>query len=62
MTGNARNPKRVIADIVQISLTDALHGIKTTMVPTNVVLKANIRDRTGMIVHPTAAKQSRDGR
>ena len=28
----------------------------------NVVLMANVRDGMGVIVHPTAAKQSRDGR
>ena len=62
VTGNARNPKRVITDMVQIGLMDTLHGAKTTMVPTNAVLMANARDHTGMIVHPTAVKQSRDGR
>ena len=61
-TGNMRNPKRAITDMVQIGLMDALHGTKTTMVPTNTMLMANARDRMGMIVHPTAAKQSRDGR
>ena len=62
VTGNMRNPKRAITDMVQISLADALHGTKTMMVPMNAVLMANARDRMGMIVHLTATEQSRDGR
>ena len=30
-TGNMRNPKRAITDMVQISLADALNDAKTTM-------------------------------
>ena len=61
-TGNMRNPKRAITNIVQIGLMDALHGTKTTTVPRNAVLMANARDHMGVIVHLTATKQSRDGR
>ena len=62
VTGNVRNPKRAITNMVQISLVDALHSAKTTMVPTNVVVMANARDCMGMIIYPTATKQSRDRR
>ena len=58
--GNMRNPKRAITNTVQIGLTDALHGAKTTMVHTSAVLMANTKDHMGVIVHPTATKQSRD--
>ena len=58
VTGNVRNPKRAITDMVQIGLTDALHDAKTTMA--SVALMANANDLLGMIVHLTAAKQSRD--
>ena len=58
MTGNVRNPKRAITDMVQISLVDALHDAKTTTV--SAALMANARDCVGMIVHLTATKQSRD--
>ena len=60
--GNVRNPKRVITDIVLIGLVDALHGAKTTMAHTSMVLMANVRDRMRMIAHQTAAKQSRDAK
>ena len=48
MTGNVRNPKRVITDMVQIGLMDALHGAKTMTVPMNAVLMANMRDRRAL--------------
>ena len=57
-TGNMIGPNRVITDMVQISLADALHDAKTTMVSAAVM--ASVRDRTGMRVHSTATKQSRD--
>ena len=44
--------------MVQIGLTDALPDAKTTTA--SVAVMANVRDRAGMIVHLTAAKQSRD--
>ena len=51
-------PKRAITDMVQIGLMDALHDAKTTMASAAVM--ASARDRAGMRVHPTAAKQTRD--
>ena len=57
-TGIVIGPKRVITDMVQIGLVDALHNAKTTMVSTAVM--ASTRDHAGMRVHSTAAKQSRD--
>ena len=58
--GNVRNSKRVITDIVQISLADTLHGTKTMTVHMSVVLMANARDCMHVIAHLTATKQSRD--
>ena len=58
VTGNMIDPKRAITDMVQISLTDALHDTKTMMASAAVM--ASTRDRKGMRVHLTAAKQSRD--
>ena len=57
-TGNVIDPKRAITNMVQIGLTDALHDAKTTMA--NAAVMASMRDCTGMRVHSTAAKQSRD--
>ena len=62
MTGNMRNPKRTITDMALTSLTDAPHFAKTMMVFMNEVLMASVGYHMGMIVHLTAAKQSRDGR
>ena len=55
VTGSVRNLKRAITDMVQIGLTG--DGKTTTVSP---ALMANARDHVGMIVHPTATKQSKD--
>ena len=60
--GNVRNPKRVITDIVQISLADALQGTKTMTAHMSVVLMANARDHMCVIAHLTATEQSRDAK
>ena len=58
VTGNMINPKRVITDMLQIGLMDALHDARTMMMSTAVIV--NTSDHAGMIVHPTATNQSRD--
>ena len=58
MTGNMRDPKRAITDMVQIGLADALPDARTMMA--SAALMANVRDHVGMRVHPTTEKQSRD--
>ena len=58
MTGNVRNLKRAMADMVQIGLTDALPDTRTMTV--SMALMANVRDCVGMRVHLRATKQSRD--
>ena len=58
VTGNVTDPKRAITDMVQISLTDALHDAKTMMASAS--LMANMRDHAGVIVQWTATKRSRD--
>ena len=62
MKGNMRSPKRAITDMVLIGLAEALHGTKTMTAHMSVVLMANAQDRTCMIAHLTAAKQSRDAK
>ena len=60
--GNVRSPKRVITNIVLIGLMDTLHGTKTMILHMSVALMANAQDRTHMIAHLKAAKQSRDAK
>ena len=58
MTGNVIDPKRVITDVVWISLADAPHNAKTTTSSAAVI--ASARDCADMRVPSTTTKQSRD--
>ena len=58
MTGIMIGPEKVIIDMVQISLADTLHNVKTPMV--SAAAMASVNDCMGMRVCLTAVKQSRD--
>ena len=53
-TGIMIGPKRAITDMVQISLVDALHDVKT--LTASAAAMASVRDCAGMRVHLTAVK------
>ena len=54
VTGIVIGPERVITNMVQIGLADALHDVKTPTVSAAAMASAN--DRAGMRVHSTAVK------
>ena len=58
VTGNARNPKRVTADMDQISLMVSPSHAKTQMGAMNMVVMANARDHMGMTVPQIVTRQS----
>ena len=54
VTGIMIGPERVITNMVQIGLEDALHDVKTPMV--SAAAMASMNDHAGMRVHLTAVK------